>query len=227
MSIKVLKLVICAMLITSCQSNKKSNPKYAFDEQSSDKIDLSYSNQHEYNTITYADSIYISNTWVKTYFNYLDSITPYQIEKERIDGKYPFFKINNDIIRKYIKCYHEFDDPNIYAISKQYSNENFETVILLYGGDCIWNVLLITIDKKNGDYIDSYTVLYDGTGCASESIEQEMKTFFKGNEFETTNKLEYYEDEDYIIENVVTKGEILPNGSIKTEIQHTKQVETM
>jgi hypothetical protein len=63
-----------------------------------------------------------------------------------------------------------------------------------------------------------------------------MKTFFKGNAFETINEYKYYEEKDTllnnvmqtinlsIIENIITKGDILPNGLIKVETQCTKQV---
>jgi len=221
-------LFISLLFISSCNGSSSKN------ETKTNNINSLSSNTDKQN-ITYPDSVYISNIWIKTYFGLLDSITPRLIEQEIVNDKYPFFKLDNVISKKYIKDYNQIDET-VYAISKQYSNENFNSIILLHTGDCTWNFHLMTIDKKSNKLIDSYIVLYDGTGCTQESLDQKMKTVFNGNRFETTNIFEYYEDKDtllndttqkivfHVIENTITKGEIRTDGSIKTEKQNYKSI---
>lgn len=222
-------LLISILFISSC------NGSFSKNETKTDNIQSLSSNGNEHNKPLYAGSLYISKTCIKTYFGLLDSITPCLIEKERINDKYPFFRLDNIISRNYIENYNKIDE-SVYAISKQYSNENFNSIILLHTGDCTWDFYLMTIDKKSNKLIDSHIVLYDGTGCAQESLEQVMKTVFKGNRFETTDIFEYNEDKDtllndtkqkivfHVVENTVTRGEILSNGSIKTERQCSREV---
>jgi len=101
--------------------------------QTGKTIDSINSNPNEKLADNWVDSIYITDFWVKTYLPEMDSISFSQIEKYRKDNYYPFFKLNTNSAKNYIKDYSESDSYGVYVISKQYSSDNYISLILFIG----------------------------------------------------------------------------------------------
>lgn len=177
------------------------------------------------------DSIRISNDWIKLSFKPLDSINAEQINKLRVNDTYPFFQLSNQVAKKYIKDFSDNSSYGVYAISKQYCNENIISLLLFHWGDCIWDIYLVTIDRKNFDLIDSERILYLADNCSTDEINQKMTTYFSKNKFRVSNILKYWTSENNTeedptkkhiekVDSSIVNCEILSSGKINREIKN-------
>lgn len=71
---------------------------------------------------------------------------------------------------------------------------------MLYWGDCIWDIFIVTIEKESGELIDSKCILYDFENCNANSINSEMFVRFSDNKFEVFQSIEYWSSDDKSIE---------------------------
>ncbi len=215
---KILTLII-TLILFSCNNSDKKESKYE------PKILIASIKKLEV-SCNWADSIKISNVYIKTYLNKMDSITLPMINNYRKHDNYPFFKLNLKEAKKYIKNYHESSAYGVYVISKQFENEKYVALTLLYWGDCIWDIFIVTIEKESGELIDRKCILYDFENCNAYSINSEMLTRFSDNKFEVFQSIEYWSSDDktiedpalmekHIKETIKTKNELQIDGRIK------------
>lgn len=219
----IFKLFILVLIIISC--------KQKTDKTNISKTSVAISLKQLSNK--WSDSLFITNTWVKTFYTKMDSISFKQIEELRKDNKYPFYKLNTTLAKKYIKNYSEINLDEVYLISKQYCNNNYNSLILFHLGDCIYDIYLVTINKADSKFIDSEKIFFWADNCTSNEIIQNMTTYFSDNKFEIKNILEYWESDDkqnedpaqmniHVIDSTLMKCIIESNGIIKRDKKKTK-----
>ena len=223
-----MKKIIFTLLIflaISCKHSPKGNVRNDYDSTNNNQI---------IKTKNWADSVLISNNWIMTYFKNMDSLTITQIDKVERNDSLPFYKMDTTYAKKYIKCYYPGVD-GIYAVSKQYSNDKYISLILYYAEECVWHYDLVTIDKNNFEYIDSYKLLYNPGDCSEIDIKSEMKTIFNKNKFEVNSVMDYWTNKDSTIKDPLkmdihkeittrTRCEILPNGVINKQEDSSEKI---